>query len=178
MIPEVDMLVRFNEISPFGNHYEMQEINGLASQEDFSVTGPVQARLSLKRKGETKVEMKGELKASLSRICDRCLAPYDVTVDTALQVLFETVSDQSWHVKELECTFSDLDSIVLDEPVVDIDDVLRQQIYLVLPVKGLCSERCKGLCVRCGANLNFSPCSCDHDDEGSPFAILKQLKNK
>ncbi len=175
---EVAMLVRFNEISPYGNHYEVREIKGLASQEDFSVIGPVQARFSLKRKGDAKVEMQGELKATLSQVCDRCLVTYDVNVDTVFQVLFETASDESWHVKELECGISDLDSIVLDEPVVDVDDVLRQQVYLALPVKSLCSERCKGLCAQCGVNLNLSPCDCDHDDVGSPFAILNQLKKK
>jgi uncharacterized protein len=84
----------------------------------------------------------------------------------------------SLQVKELECNIQDPDSIILDEPVVDFDDVLRQQLYLLLPMKRLCSEQCKGLCSRCGVNLNLAECRCANERQDLPFAVLAQLKNK
>jgi uncharacterized protein len=172
------MLVRFDQISPSGNHYEVRSIEGLASQQDFIVKGPLAAQYTLQRKGDDKVEMQGRLKACLSLNCDRCLASYDIEVDTELQVLFETASSDSRRLQEVECTISDLDSIVLDEPVVDLDDVLRQQLYLALPVKSLCSEQCKGICSGCGVNLNLAECGCEFERETSPFAVLARLKKK
>lgn len=172
------MLVRFDQISPYGNHYEVRSIEGLASQQDFIVKGPLAAQCSLRRKGSDKVEMQGHLKVCLTLTCDRCLAAYDIDVDTELQVLFETASSDSMPLQEVECTVSDLDSIVLDEPVIDLDDVLRQQLYLALPMKSLCSEQCKGICSGCGVNLNLAVCGCENTNGNSPFAVLARLKKK
>jgi uncharacterized protein len=170
--------IPFNDISPTGNYYEVQDIEGLAAQQDFVVKGHLEARCTLRRKGEAKVEMQGRLQANLSLTCDRCLAAYDANVDAEMQILFETASSDTWQVKELECNFQDLDCITLDEPVVDLDDILRQQLYLLLPLKKLCSEQCKGICPRCGVNLNLEECRCANVRQDLPFAVLAQLKKK
>ena len=172
------MRVRFSEISPGGNSYEVQDIEGLALQQDFLVQGGVVAHCTLKRKGDAEVEMLGNLQAYLSLTCDRCLVAYDVDVNTDLQVHFKAVASECKSLGELECTVEDLDAVILDEPVVDLDDVLRQQLYLALPLKRLCSEQCRGLCPQCGADLNRSGCGCDHRKQDLPFAGLAQLKNK
>jgi uncharacterized protein len=174
----VSIQVRFSEISPYGNCYELQDAEGLASQQDFLLQGNLTALCTLKRKGDAEVEMQGHLKANLSLTCDRCLVPYDFDVDTKLQVLFKTVSSEFKHLKELECDVEDLDTVILDEPVIDLNDVLRQQLYLALPLKSLCLEQCRGICARCGENLNFAECRCNHERQDLPFAVLAQLKNK
>jgi uncharacterized protein len=79
-------------------------------------------------------------------------------------------------VKDLEYRIPDLDTVILEEPVIDLDDIIRQQLLLALPMKKLCSEQCKGMCLRCGANLNQNACGCDGEPQDSPFAILAQLK--
>lgn len=170
--------VRFSEISPYGNYYEVQGIESLASQQDFLVKGNLTAHCSLKRKDEAVVELQGHLATCLSLLCDRCLVAYDVDVDTKFQMLFKTVSNDFEHLDELECNVEDLDVVILDEPVVDLDDVLRQQLYLALPQKSLCSEQCRGMCAQCGVDLNFVECRCGHERQDLPFAVLAQLKNK
>lgn len=45
-------------------------------------------------------------------------------------------------------------------PVVDVDPDIREEIILDYPMKPLCSNACKGLCSRCGKNLNEGGCSC------------------
>jgi uncharacterized protein len=174
----VSIQVRFSEILPCGNFYEVQELDVLASQQDFSLKGNLTAHCTLKRKGDTEVEMQGQLKACLSLNCDRCLVLYDVDVDAQLQVLFKTVSSEFKQLKELECNVEDLDTVILDEPVVDLDDVLRQQLYLALPLKNLCSEQCRGICVQCGEDLNLVDCRCNLERRDLTFAVLAQLKNK
>jgi len=172
------MLIQFNEISPCGNCYEVREVEGLASQHDFMVNGPLDAQCTLKRKGDNKVEVQCRLKASLSLVCDRCLVSYDAAVDTELQIVLETASSDSSYLGELECSCQDLDCVMLDEPVVDLDDILRQQLYLALPLKRICSDQCRGICPQCGVNLNSAGCNCANEKQGLPFAILAKLKNK
>ncbi|MCL2341415.1 MAG: DUF177 domain-containing protein [Proteobacteria bacterium] len=171
------MLVRFSEISPHGSHYDIRKIEGLEDLPGSVVDGSLVARCSLTRKGETKVQLQGRLHSVVIVDCDRCLAPYRQEVDAGLQLLFEVETDaSSWQVKDLEYQVPDLDTIVLDEPVIDLDDVIRQQLYLALPVKSLCSEQCRGICAGCGANRNLGGCGCADRHENSPFAVLGQLK--
>jgi len=170
------MLIRFNEVSALGSRYEIREVDGLNTSQDFVVKGPVDARCALKRKGDHKVEVQGHLQATLTLTCDRCLSVYDWEVDTEVQILFEVETEASRHLKDLEYNIPDLDTVSLEEPIIDLDDVLRQQLYLALPMKSLCTEHCRGICSQCGANLNHAECGCADENKESPFAVLAQLK--
>jgi uncharacterized protein len=58
-----------------------------------------------------------------------------------------------------------------------LEDVLREQVLLSLPVKTLCTPECKGLCPRCGENRNHRPCGCDagpHDPRWEALAGLRE----
>ncbi len=59
---------------------------------------------------------------------------------------------------------------------VEVVEEIRQSLLLGLPVKPLCKQDCRGLCTRCGKNLNAGPCGCQETHEESPFAALKDLK--
>ena len=53
---------------------------------------------------------------------------------------------------------------VPQEPVLDITDNIREEIILEYPVKSLCKEECKGLCPKCGKNLNEGMCGCKREE--------------
>ena len=57
----------------------------------------------------------------------------------------------------------------------DTDALLRDDILLELPSKFLCKESCKGLCPKCGKNLNEGPCNCNTNETDPRLAVLKQL---
>jgi uncharacterized protein len=59
---------------------------------------------------------------------------------------------------------------------VEIAEEARQSLDLALPVKPLCRPDCRGLCPRCGKNLNEGPCACAGERPGTPFEALKKLK--
>jgi len=46
------------------------------------------------------------------------------------------------------------------EPIIDLDPDIREEIILSYPINPLCGVGCKGLCPRCGRNLNNESCSC------------------
>ena len=170
------MLIRFNEISPHGSQFVIHEVQGLAEQGDLVVQGPLLAECALERKGEEKVALCGKIDVQVLLPCDRCLGWYPFQVASAFQLIFALEENQAWQVKSLDSLPTDLETEVLSEPVIDLDDVLRQQVYLALPLKSLCSPSCGGLCPHCGANLNETPCECSKTVKDSPFAALAQLK--
>ncbi len=170
------MLVRFNEISPQGSQFAFQEIRHLAEQQDFVVNGPVRAECTLERKGEKKVAMQGTVEVEILLTCDRCLRLFPFQVKTAFQQLFAVESEDAWRVKDMESSSADLETEILEEPVIDLDDTFRQQVYLALPVKKLCLAACAGLCPQCGVNLNETACECAKVSKNSPFSVLAQLK--
>ena len=59
----------------------------------------------------------------------------------------------------------------------DLEDIIRTIFVLNLDSKLLCKEDCKGLCCRCGKNLNDGPCNCQKELDPR-FAALKQLLEK
>ena len=67
------------------------------------------------------------------------------------------------------------DYIVSKDGFIDADDTLIEQILLELPLKHLCREDCKGLCPKCGADLNTTQCSCDTSDPDPRFDVLRKL---
>jgi uncharacterized protein len=56
---------------------------------------------------------------------------------------------------------------------IDLPEIAREQIYLLLPLKPLCREMCAGLCPRCGANRNLETCGCSEDLQGGDPLTLK-----
>ena len=59
----------------------------------------------------------------------------------------------------------------------DILPHVREAVILELPMRYLCSEECKGLCARCGANLNRGRCACGESEDDERWAPLKKLLN-
>jgi uncharacterized protein len=59
---------------------------------------------------------------------------------------------------------------------IDLKEALQEQVVMSIPMRPLCAETCKGLCSRCGANLNDGDCGCRQNSFNIKFAALKDLK--
>lgn len=68
--------------------------------------------------------------------------------------------------------------VVLEDGKVDLEDLARTAFILGMDTKTLCSEDCKGLCSRCGADLNLGPCSCTKEVDPRLAVLAKLLENK
>ena len=173
------MRIRFNEISQAGNQFAVEGIEKFDDNDVVAFQEEVKSQFFLKRKGKGKVIMTGNLSAVPLIRCDRCLSSYAHPIKTEYQIIFE-YGDESWKLKEIECTSSDLETVIVEEPVVDVDDILRQQILLQLPEKRICSMDCKGMCHTCGSALNESSCQCQPTEQLTPLAaaFMKLQKRK
>jgi uncharacterized protein len=69
----------------------------------------------------------------------------------------------------------DVDTSYYRDDQIDLNELLREQFYLALPMKPLCAEGCKGLCPQCGTNLNAGSCTCTVVWEDPRLAALKGL---
>ncbi len=170
--------VRFSEISSSGSRYEIGEIPALETEGDFSLHTPAQATCVLTRKSATRVVLQGRLRAEMVLHCDRCTAQYHYAVDRDVQLILEVPDPSHWQLREIEYSRGDLDIVPLREPVIHLDDLFRQQLYLALPLKRLCRADCKGICPCCGVDLNIETCRCPQVLVASPFAALAALKKK
>jgi uncharacterized protein len=122
-----------------------------------------------------KVELVGSVRAELGFECDRCLAPVTVPIEQSFDLLYIPPL-QSGEEKEL--AEKDLSIGFYQGDVINADDVVREQIELALPMARLCSERCRGLCPQCGANLNESQCACTPPQVDQRWAALEELRSK
>ena len=113
--------------------------------------------------------MKGNVTTTIHGICDRCAAEFDRFIDFPIDVVL--VTELSNEENEDEWVFP------LDGDSADLDDIVRTVFVLNLDSKLLCKDDCKGLCHRCGKNLNDGPCGCQKELDPR-FAALRQLLEK
>ena len=113
--------------------------------------------------------MTGSITTCIHGICDRCASEFDREIDFPIDVVL--VTELANEENEDEWVFP------LEGDSADLDDIVRTVFVLNLDSKLLCDEDCKGLCCRCGKNLNDGPCSCQKELDPR-FAALKQLLEK
>lgn len=167
--------VLFNQIPDEGLNLMIRDESWFPSDE-ISRSGSADARIFLERI-DKRVLLEGTIDTTIILHCDRCLDPFNLPLDVNFRADLELADDfQKTSVQDYACERNEMDVIFLDEPVIDIFYVLRQQIFLSIPEKKLCSASCKGLCNRCGANRNREKCDCPQDSGSSPFRILDKLK--
>ena len=177
MVAELQTRIPFSDIPDSGSRYEIAGTAWLPDDLRSGAAGPALAELVLLRKQANRIEVRGALETTVTLQCDRCLQDFGFTVAARFGYLLEAPGPgHHWRIHDFECDRSDLDIIQLLEPVVDLEDILRQQVLLGLPEKKLCTARCRGLCPTCGTDLNEHRCSCTGEEKQSPFAVLASVR--
>ena len=113
--------------------------------------------------------MKGMITTTIYGVCDRCAN--DFTRDEEIPLDVVLVTEMADEENEDEWVFP------LEGDSADLEDIVRTVFVLNMDSKLLCSDDCKGLCHRCGKNLNDGPCNCQKELDPR-FAALKQLLEK
>ncbi len=113
--------------------------------------------------------MTGMIRTRLHGVCDRCASDFIRDVEIPIQVVL--VTELSNEENEDEWVFP------LEGDSADLEEIVRTVFVLNMDAKLLCKEDCKGLCCRCGTNLNNGPCSCQKELDPR-FAALQQLLKK
>ena len=109
--------------------------------------------------------LEGTARTTLSLACDRCGKAFSREKAVSLNSLVS---------HELEHEENEDEIIVLDGNELDLDESVTTALILAMDTKNLCSEDCKGLCAKCGADLNLGPCRC-RPEVDPRLAALAQL---
>lgn len=140
------------------------------SQEDFygarPIVHPVQVEGSVTNHAGALV-LEGSARSVLELVCDRCGKEFSREKVVPLDYLA---------AQELEDEERD-DILLLDGTELDLDEAVTTAFILAMDTKNLCSDDCKGLCAKCGADLNLGPCGCKPEVDPR-LAALAQLLDK
>lgn len=128
--------------------------------------------------GDRQVQLQGRIETVLSTVCDRCLAPITYPLDFEFDEVLMSVHDinvLSQHGADREKL--EEESWVYEDSTFDLSYLTVDLILAQVPLRHLCRDDCKGLCLHCGANLNHEACQCKENEIDPRWAILAQLEN-
>jgi uncharacterized protein len=161
------------------------------SDVDVPIRGTLAAGLDL-RAVERTICVTGVVEGTAIRQCVRCLKEFEEPIAFSVRVAYERekkaaalaakqdVPRKKKTAEEVEDKpeepNDDLYYYVGDH--LDLAPMLREQLILASPMHPLCAEECRGLCPRCGKDLNEGPCHCAGEPTGSPFQVLRKMEDK
>lgn len=135
----------------------------------------------VERGEDLSVHVRGRLRASLELECGRCLEPYVLSLDQEFELYYLPHRPDDGDESEDDVELSDRDMVVAyyKGERLDLGEVLREQLFLAIPLRPLCREGCRGLCARCGTNRNLAGCDCAPEAAADPrLAVLGRLIQK
>ena len=109
--------------------------------------------------------LEGEVNPNLLVTCARCGTEFNYSEPIRLSA---KITDKLENDDEEEF-------LLMTDSAIDIEDVVRSALILELPSRYLCREDCKGLCSKCGKDLNTGSCSCDTKDRDPRWDVLKDF---
>jgi uncharacterized protein len=142
----------------------------------YRIVAPVTLDFGI-HKDKERFRLVGTAVTELELPCSRCLEPFRLPVNAHFDLRYHPATEMSQD-EEREIEDEDLDTSYYQDDQIDLNELLREQFYLALPMKPLCGDDCKGLCPQCGTNLNTGTCDCDAGWHDPRLAPLKQLKKE
>ena len=123
------------------------------------------------------IRVVGDFSTRLEMNCARCLEPVERDITGNFDLLYRPrgadagVNERTIPPGEAEVSYYTGEGVLLE-------DVLREQVLLAMPLKTVCREDCRGLCPHCGRNLNMEQCNCAEPLQDPRWLALKEIKDK
>ena len=136
----------------------------------YNFLAPLRVELELSLEGGT-IYLKGEMPFSFTTSCVNCLNEAKYSDDLELQLILKKKGSNSED--------EDIGFGYYSGEDIDCIPIVEDHLMIKLPYSVICSADCRGLCPRCGKNLNTDLCICKsqaEEEKISPFAKLKDLK--
>src|SRR5215471_7539052 len=135
----------------------VEETEGAVRIPDIRVVGKVVTRLEIR--------------------CARCLEPVLRDVDSSFDLLYRPQGSEK-RPEEAAISQAETEIGFYQGNGLLLEDVIKEQLLLAVPLRTVCDEACKGLCPQCGRNRNLEPCSCSNQAQDPRWAALEEIKNK
>jgi uncharacterized protein len=166
------MKIQIPDIPEEGLEVDLEEDLNL---EGITLVSPVKGRLSV-TKIETEVVVNGRLTAELEFACSRCLKSFRQPQDLPVNVVYHPEGEAGAEKHGLHDDEMDMGFYTGEE--LDMQELVREQVMLNLQMKPLCDESCKGICPKCGTDLNTGTCTCEKKETDPRLEVLKKLLDK
>ncbi len=150
------------------SHLSSQAPDGL------KLVGHLTGRLQVMPTGR-KVIVRGSIMAPLLVECARCLEHFEFPAREDIFVVFTSLSDTD---DKEELRAEELNQEIFSGEEIELWPIIEEHLLLGLPFKLLCSEECRGLCSRCGKNLNLDACDCETASGHPGLAALQKIRDK
>ena len=136
----------------------------------FPIVKKAPFELKFVNENNKRLLIQGETEVTIAIPCDRCLEDVDseftITIDKKIDL---TGSDEENSMEGLNYMIG---------TNLDVDQLIFGEILVSWPMKVLCREDCKGICKRCGANLNTAECQCQKTEPDPRMAAIQDIFNK
>ena len=142
------------------------------SGDDCAVLARSPVSLSLAYEENRVFTVKGDVRLTVAIPCARCLTP----VPTEFDLRFDRKIDLALSEEERENLEEDSSFLIRDD--LDVEELVRNELLVHWPIRVLCKDDCKGICSRCGANLNVQTCDCDTAEPDPRMAAIRDIFSK
>jgi uncharacterized protein len=123
------------------------------------------------------IRLQGSYRGQFEMQCARCLEPVDLPLQGQFDLLFRPLGADA-DAQERSISTSETEIGYYQDGGLALEDVMREQVLLSLPARSLCGEDCKGLCPRCGHNLNSESCTCVTAPVDPRWSALSDLASR
>ncbi|MBI3327108.1 MAG: DUF177 domain-containing protein [Nitrospinae bacterium] len=146
---------------------------GIAHHE-VALTQPVDVDCQL-FKVNRDVVVHGTIGITLRLLCSRCAEEFTCAFRNPLDAVFIPAEETS-PKREKALEDDETEALTYVGRAINLAEMVREKVFLSVPLQPLCALRCKGLCPHCGVNWNLTTCQCVQEELESPFQLLKELR--
>ncbi len=145
--------------------------------EDLTQASPLRATGSaeLLAHSEGEVRVQGKYQVEMTAQCDRCLGMARFPLDGGFDLFYRPMSDIA-REEEVEIDEGEAEIAFYEDGGMELEDILREQVLLALPMQRVCSDVCRGICPVCGKNRNEAECSCKVENADDRWGALRKLE--
>lgn len=125
--------------------------------------------LTITNLGNREVSIEGSVKLSLILFCDRCLKELEYPMDISVNRKLDFKVTDAERIEKLD------EANYITGYNLDVDILIRNEIIIGFPMRLLCDEECKGICMTCGSNLNEKTCDCDNTVLDPRMSVIRDI---
>lgn len=167
--------IRFDEVFQPGQI----DFAGGEPEGDLQQVSPLEVKGSAELLAHTdgEVRIQGRYTVEMTTECDRCLGRARFPLNAGFDLFYRPMS----HIardEEIEIDEGEAEIGFYEGGGIELEDILREQVLLALPMQRVCSELCKGICPVCGRNRNEAECDCHVESVDDRWGALRNLKTK
>ena len=139
---------------------------------EYPILDKTPVKLTIANTGNKVLELTGNGSVIVGIPCDRCLEQVSVEIPYSIECKLDMKQSDEDRVEDLD------ENDYLTGIDLDVDRLVYLEVLICWPLKVLCKEDCKGICSRCGKNLNEGPCGCKEEPKDPRMAAISDIFSK